>query len=184
MVHLDITKWIFGQDHYARQNAPVLHTSQGNAMTLSTREANRRMLLEHLGAENQHRRDATLATLTPGCVFEDVALQRCFHGHAGAAEYYGMWWSAFGMRVERGGESHWVSDDLYVSEAVYQGKHVGEFLGIAPTHRPVRLRFVVFASFENGRLSGERFYYDLASLLRQIGVETLPRAHAPAGTVS
>jgi len=150
-------------------------------MTLSTRAANERLLLEHLGAENTHALDATLATLTRDCVFEDVALQRTFHGHAGAAEYYGLWWSAFDVRVERGGDSHWISDDLYVSEPVYRGMHVGEFLGIAPTHRPVRLRFAVFVSFSGGRFSGERFYYDLASLLHQIGVQDLSRIRLGAG---
>lgn len=153
-------------------------------MPTPARESNQRLLLEHVGAENQHRLDATLATLTADCVFEDVALQRSFHGHAGAAEYYGMWWSAFGIRVERGGGSHWIADDLYVSEAVYQGTHVGEFLGIAPTRRPVRLRFAVFVGFKDGRFCGERFYYDLASLLRQIGVECHPGLHAQAGRIS
>ena len=137
-------------------------------------EANQRLLLEHLGAENNHRLDATLATLTPDCVFEDVALQRTFHGHAGAGEYYQLWWSAFDIQVERGGGSYWISDDLYVAEPVYSGTHVGEFLGIAPTHQPVRFRFVVFVTFRDGKFAGERFYYDLASLLHQIGVQRLP----------
>jgi len=147
----------------------------------SKRESHQRLLLEHLGAENRHRLDATLATLTPDCVFEDVALQRTFHGHAGAAEYYGLWWSAFDVRVERAGESYWISDDLYVSEPVYRGTHVGEFLGVAPTHRPVHLRFVVFVSFKDGKFAGERFYYDLSSLLRQIGAKSLPEVENATG---
>jgi predicted ester cyclase len=61
-----------------------------------------------------------------------------------------------------------------VSEPVYTGKHVGGFLGIAASHKPVRFRFVVFVTFRDGKFSGERFYYDLASLLRQIGVNELP----------
>ena len=150
-------------------------------MTLSPRAANEQLLLEHLSAENTHRLDATLATLTHDCVFEDVALQRTFHGHAGAAEYYGLWWTAFDVRVERGGDSHWIADDLYVSEPVYRGTHVGEFLGIAPTYRPIRLRFAVFVSFREGRFSGERFYYDLVSLLLQIGVQDLSRIRSDAG---
>jgi len=150
-------------------------------MTESTRQANLHLLLAHLTAENEHRLHATLATLAPDCVFEDVALDRTFRGHAGAAEYYRLWWSAFDVRVERGGESHWISDDLYVSEPVYVGTHVGEFLGIQATGRPVSLRFVVFVSFREGRFLGERFYYDLASLLRQIGVHDLSQLGSGAG---
>jgi steroid delta-isomerase-like uncharacterized protein len=143
-------------------------------MSTSVREANQRLLYEHLGAENHHQLAATLATLTHDCVFEDVALQRSFSGHAGATEYYNLWWSAFQIQVEPGNSSYWITDDIFVSEPVYTGKHVGDFLGIAATQKPVRFRFVVFVTFKDGKFAGERFYYDLASLLRQIGVGALP----------
>ncbi|HYD60209.1 MAG TPA: ester cyclase [Noviherbaspirillum sp.] len=143
-------------------------------MNLSVRETNRRLLHEHLNAENWHRLEETLATLAPDCVFEDVALQRTFHGHAGAAEYYRMWWSAFDIQVERGTNAFWASDDLLVSEPVYTGTHVGNFLGIPATGNPICFRFVVFVRFRDGKFAGERFYYDLATLLRQIGVHELP----------
>jgi len=139
------------------------------------RETNQACLLRHLAAENAHRLEETLATLTEDCVFEDVALQRTFHGHAGAAEYYRMWWSAFGLKVElQGGTRHWITDDLFVSETSYVGAHVGEFLDIQATGRPIQFRFVVFVTFRDGLFAGERFYYDLATLLRQIGIERLP----------
>ena len=139
------------------------------------RETNQACLLRHLAAENAHRLEETLATLTADCVFEDVALQKTFHGHAGASEYYRMWWSAFQIQVQVGsGTRHWITDDLFVSETSYAGTHVGEFLGIEPTGRPIQFRFVVFVTFRDGLFTGERFYYDLGTLLRQIGVERLP----------
>src|SRR6185369_7468647 len=67
----------------------------------STREINQACLVRHLTAENAHRLEETLATLTEDCVFEDVALQKTFGGRAGAAEYYRMWWSAFQIKVHR-----------------------------------------------------------------------------------
>ena len=134
-----------------------------------SREANQACLIRHLAAENAHKLEETLATLTEDCVFEDVALQKVFHGRAGAAEYYRMWWSAFRIQVEVGkGTRHWITDDLFVSETSYAGTHVGEFLGIAPTNRPIQFRFVVFVTFRDGLFAGERFYYDLGTLLRQI----------------
>ena len=136
----------------------------------SVREINQACLVRHLTAENAHRLDETLATLTEDCIFEDVALQKIFRGHAGAAEYYRMWWSAFQIQVEIGkGTRHWIAEDLFVSETSYAGTHVGEFLGIAPTGRAIQFRFVVFVTFRDGLFAGERFYYDLATLLRQIG---------------
>ena len=47
--------------------------------------------------------------------------------------------------------------------------HVGPFLGIAPTGREVEFRFAVFVTFRDGLIAGEKFYYDLAGILRQIG---------------
>jgi len=46
----------------------------------------------HIAAENAHELGATLATLHPQCVFEDIPLARAFHGHAGAEQYYRLWW--------------------------------------------------------------------------------------------
>jgi carboxymethylenebutenolidase len=85
-----------------------------------------------------------------------------------------MWWSAFAIQVQlKGGTRHWIGDDLFVSETSYAGTHVGEFLGMAPTRRPIQFRFVVFVTFRDGLFAGERFYYDLATVLRQMGVERL-----------
>jgi len=140
----------------------------------SAREINQACLVRHLAAENAHRLEETLGTLTEDCVFEDVALQRTFDGYAGAAEYYRMWWSAFAIQVQlKGGTRHWIGDDLFVSETSYAGTHVGEFLGIAPTGRAIQFRFVVFVTFRDGLFAGERFYYDLGTLLRQIGADRL-----------
>jgi len=33
----------------------------------------------------------------------------------------------------------------------------------------------IFVSFADGRMASERLYYDLATLLRQLGVTALPR---------
>lgn len=141
----------------------------------STREINQACLIRHLAAENAHRLEETLATLTEDCVFEDVALQKTFHGHAGAAEYYRLWWSAFAIQVQVGsGTRHWIRDDLFVSETSYVGTHAGEFLDVRATGRPIEFRFVVFVTFRDGLFAGERFYYDLGTLLRQIGVDRLP----------
>lgn len=136
-------------------------------------EAHRAIVSRHLAAENAHQLEETLATLTEDCVFEDLALGRVYHGRAGAAEYYHLWWNAFGVEVV-GGTRYVTTDGTLISEAGYRGVHRGEFLGIAPTGRPIELRFVVIIGFRDGLMAGERFYYDLAGLLRQIGAERLP----------
>ena len=46
--------------------------------------------------------------------------------------------------------------------------------GIEPTGRPIVQPFVVILSFRDGLMLGERFHYDLASLVRQIGADPIP----------
>ena len=61
-----------------------------------------------------------------------------------------------------------------IAETHYQGTHVGEFLGIPATGKPIDFPLAVVITFRDGLLAGERFYYDLATLLRQIGVHEIP----------
>jgi steroid delta-isomerase-like uncharacterized protein len=145
------------------------------------REELEELVRRHLAAENAHDMAATLATLHEDCVFEDVATGQVFLGRSGAEAYYRQWWDAFAVTVERapGGIRCWSDDGTFIAEARYVGRHVGPFLGIAPTGSAVDFRFVVILGFKDGLMAGERFYYDLARLLRQIGAGTLPAAATP-----
>ena len=67
----------------------------------------------------------------------------------------------------------WTEDAGYVAEATWRGRHIGPFLGLAPTDRPIVQPFVVVLGFKDGLMLSERFHYDLASLLRQIGPEPI-----------
>jgi steroid delta-isomerase-like uncharacterized protein len=132
-----------------------------------SRDDNQAVLYAHLAAENRHDLDATLATVHPDCVFIDEQLGQRWAGTAGAAEHYRTWWDGFGATLD-GGDLHWVRDDLVIGDAVFVGRHVGPFAGVAPTGREIRLPFVVFVTFKDGLLAGERFVYDMAGLLRQL----------------
>jgi carboxymethylenebutenolidase len=41
--------------------------------------------------------------------------------------------------------------------------------GVAPTHRKVEMDVVVVAHFRDGKLAGERIYWDQVTVLRQVG---------------
>jgi len=62
----------------------------------------------------------------------------------------------------------------YIAEATWHGCHVGRFLGIEPTGRPIVQPFVVVMTFKDGLMLGERFHHDLGSLLRQVGADPIP----------
>jgi steroid delta-isomerase-like uncharacterized protein len=130
------------------------------------------LLRRHVDAENAHDLPRTLATLHPDCVFEDVALGRVYRGHDGAARYYRSWWTGFGLQFRQGdaGALHLTAADTVIAEGRFVGRHVGEFEGLAPTGREVDFRFVVVVGLRDGLMAGERFYYDRATLWRQLGV--------------
>ena len=51
-----------------------------------------------------------------------------------------------------------------------EGTHMGDFLGIAPTGRTFRVRFVCLYDVAEGKIVRERRVYDFTGLLMQIGV--------------
>jgi len=61
-----------------------------------------------------------------------------------------------------------------MAESTWHGKHVGPFLGIPASGRTIVQPFVVVLNFKDGLMLGERFHYDLASLLRQITTDPIP----------
>lgn len=134
------------------------------------------LVRRHVDAENAQNLEATLATLHSECRFEDHATGQVWHGHDGAAAHYRQWWTTFDVTVKRGpGQiAAWTTEGGYLAEATWRGHHVGPFLGIAPTGRPVVIPFVVVLGFRDGLMLSEGFHYDLASLLRQIGDEPIP----------
>ncbi|HYM30549.1 MAG TPA: ester cyclase [Candidatus Cybelea sp.] len=133
----------------------------------------RALLARHLAAENQHRLDDVLATLTPDCVFRDFALAQSFRGHEGAGRYYRLWWDAFGHVVARE-KLHEAGERSCIAEVRFQGRHDGPFLGIPATGRAIDLPIAIVVDLGETLMSGERFYWDMATLLRQIGRTSLP----------
>lgn len=133
-----------------------------------SRDTNDAILNQHIAAELAHDMDGTLATLHPDCVFCDLPLGLRLEGRSGARRHYSIWWTAFSNTLDPAGR-HWVDDDLVIGEAAFVGRHTGPFAGLAPTGKPIRLPFVVFVTFRDGLMAGERFIYDLNDLMRQLG---------------
>lgn len=69
------------------------------------------------------------------------------------------------VRVER-----WIVDgDTVVTEEVMEGTHEGEFAGLSPTGRPVKLRMCHVTRVVDGRIVERVAYHDTAGILRQLG---------------
>ena len=129
---------------------------------------NAAVLAAHVKAETAFDMEGTLATLTDDCVFEDVPTGTRYTGKADVRRYYSAWWSAFG-NVPSGSRRHVPAHDALIVETRFVGTDLGTFEGVAPTGRAIDLPVAIFISFRDGLMSGERFYYDRATLLSQIG---------------
>lgn len=130
---------------------------------------NQAIVNRHVEAETEHRLDETLATLTEDCVFDDRGLGKVWRGREGAGAYYRMWWDAFGVKPNTS-KRYAPTPDLLVVELTFTGRHVGPFLGLSPTDREIALPMALFVDFRDGLLAGERFYWNIADLLRQLDV--------------
>lgn len=63
-------------------------------------------------------------------------------------------------------------------EAEFIGTHIGEFEGVAPTLRSVRVPYAVAYTLAAGRITSLRLYFPLDVLLRQIGGPMKPAVAA------
>ncbi len=63
-----------------------------------------------------------------------------------------------------------IDGDRAVVLAEISGKHVGTFLGFAPTGKPMRIRLVFLLDVRDGHIILDRRLYDFTGLLVQVGV--------------
>jgi steroid delta-isomerase-like uncharacterized protein len=72
----------------------------------------------------------------------------------------------------------YVQGNTAIAEFVARGTHGGELLGIPATGRRVEIHICNLIEVRDGKAYREREYMDMASMLAQIGVQTLPAAAA------
>ena len=61
------------------------------------------------------------------------------------------------------------SGDTGVMQVRFSGTHDGEFAGLPPTGRHFELEFVAVCRFADGKLVGERIWYDRQGIVEQLG---------------
>jgi steroid delta-isomerase-like uncharacterized protein len=135
-------------------------------------------ILEHLRAETEKDYEALLASMTDDC-FNFVAADPTspYVGPQEVEARYRKLFAAFpDLRIElRRLFSLDPEARLAVSENFMSGTHDGELFGIPASGKPIELRAIVIWHFgEDYKIRGESVYYDLATLLRQIGYLSLP----------
>jgi len=144
----------------------------------STRNARRKVIREHILQESTQDLKGLLAGMTKDCVCAVNISPKPFVGPKAVADRYRQQWRGFPdfkVRVRR-----IVAEGInfVVTENEWRGTHRGPFFGIPPTGKRAKIRACVLWEFHGSRLRAETVYYDLATVLSQIGVINLKKRGA------
>jgi carboxymethylenebutenolidase len=143
----------------------------------------------HMAAEFDAKSvDATMATMTAEPVVNHVPVMT---GGLGAHEVRHFYASYFLHRHPPDTAivplARTVGHDRIVDEIIYQFTHSIDMPwmlpGVAPTGRHVEVALVVVVEFVDGRISGERIYWDQASVLAQAARKTMEPARERSNTL-
>jgi steroid delta-isomerase-like uncharacterized protein len=131
--------------------------------------ANKRLWQKHVLAENRRSIQGLLATLSAEPEYVVVATGQVYCGREAVAAFYSALFESM-PDVTFELVNAFVSEAGVVEESVLAGTHTGELFGLPPTGRPVRLPLVIVFPMCAGEILGERLYFDLDSLHRQLGL--------------
>ena len=149
-------------------------------MDTALRNARRKVIREHILQESTQDLEGLLAGMTKDCICAVNISPKPFVGPKAVADRYLQQWRGFPdfkVRVRKivAEETHYV-----VAENEWRGTHRGPFFGIPPTGKKAKVRACVLWEFRGSRLRAETVYYDLATVLSQIGAIDLKKLSTAA----
>jgi steroid delta-isomerase-like uncharacterized protein len=136
------------------------------AIDQGLRERREAIVREHVDAENRHDVEATIATFhSPSYEVNGERVE----GEAAVRELLQGLMDGFpDFQAEI--EKIYHADDAVIGEARITGTHKGEFNGIPPTGKRIDVPMAAFFTFDDDRLLCEKVYWDIATILQQIGI--------------
>lgn len=145
---------------------PRTHPLRSSA-TSEMAKANHRLWLEHALAENRRELERLVATLHDDCVYEVVPTGQVWRGKDEVRNFYrGLWDGIPNVGLDL--LSRVDADDCIVEQSEVHGTMSGPLFGFAASGKPLRFRVVIFFPVRKGKLVGERVYFDVAELARQV----------------
>ena len=129
--------------------------------------ANKRLWQRHVLAENRRSVEGLLATLTPEPLYVIMATGQEHRGREGVASFYlGLFESMPDVSFDL--QEVFIGESGVVEESVMVGTHTGNLFGLPPTGRPIHLPLTIVFPMRDGAILGERLYFDMDSLQRQL----------------
>src|SRR3954454_18081812 len=144
--------------------------------TKAIRDKRERIVREHMESENRLEFDVTMETFDHPR-YELVGTGEVYDGEQEVWRYYKEGRAAFPDQRNELIALH-PADDAVIAEFWLRGTHEGGFRGLPATGRSFECRMTAFFLFEEDRLVCERVYFDVGTIMRQLGIAHDPRSVA------
>ena len=133
-------------------------------------EARLRLVEEHVRFENMHNLDGILGTFGPEARYDDEPWGDHRSGRDQVELYYRDLLTAtadFCIEVR----NRYATDEAVILEVTISGTHTGPWRGLPATGKKVSFPLCGIFTFDSeDRISGEKIYYDRATVLGQLGI--------------
>ena len=146
------------------------------------RQRRLKIIEKHFQSEIDHDWDACFATFDGHPRYEIMPTGQSFEGEEQVLAYHRNQRVAFPDQRHENVQIHVADDDTVITEFDLLGTNTGPFLGGEPTGKAFRVPTIAVFSFNQDRITNERVYLDLASLVRQIGRSDLLAANPSVPT--
>jgi steroid delta-isomerase-like uncharacterized protein len=126
-----------------------------------------------VNAYNEKNWEKVRATLTPDCVYEEIATNRKAHG---VNDTIALWqgWAKAMPDSKATFDNQIVKDNTVVLEITWRGTHSGPLQTprgeIAPTGRRFELRACQIVNVSGERANTVRHYFDMNTLFQQLNI--------------
>jgi steroid delta-isomerase-like uncharacterized protein len=145
-------------------------------MPSDTARARLALVEEHVRRENAHDLPAIMETFGPGARYDDVPWSEHHDGRDAVERYYADLLTALpDLRIDI--VHRLVTDDAIALEVRISGTHLGTWRGLPATGRRLEFPLCALYAFDGeGKLAGERIYYDRGRVLEQVGLFRDPQS--------
>lgn len=124
---------------------------------------------EEIAVLNRHDAAGVAAFYTDECVFVDISLEEPLRGRAAMRRYLDEFFGGVpDLRVDI--RSIFGNERIATAEYELRGTHAGELAGQLPTGKTFRLSAASVYEYDGQLFTRETFYWDSASMLRQLGL--------------
>jgi steroid delta-isomerase-like uncharacterized protein len=132
-------------------------------------EGNLRRMRAFFALANNHEVDGVAGLVHPDYRAESDTLPGPIEGREMYRSLLAGFWTAF-PDASYEVEQMFAIEDHVITLFRLSGSHLGDFMGIPGSGKKFSVRVCHVEQWENGRIAAARYYWDSATLLRQLGI--------------